>query len=73
MSNLIKNIAAQYTNISPANVARNQAFGVVYNNTTVSGIRLCDHASGKRVTGQVLSLMGFQSDKADVEGDLDSL
>ena len=71
MSTLIKNIAKQYPHISPANVARNQAFGVVYNNTTVSGTRLCDHASGKRVTGQVLTQLGFQSDAAAVEGSLD--
>lgn len=73
MSNLIKNIATQYPNLQQASVTRNVAFGVVYNNTSVSGIKLCDHPSGKRVTGQVLSLLGYTSGSAEVEGDLDSL
>lgn len=73
MSTLIKNIATQYSNLHKAGVSRNTAFGVVYNNTTVGGIRLQDHASGKRVTGQVLTLLGYSTVAADIEGDLDSL
>jgi hypothetical protein len=72
MSKLISNIAKQYSNLQSSGVSRNTAFGVVYNNTIVSGIRLNDHPNGKRVTGQVLQALGFEDVKS-VEGDLDSL
>ena len=73
MSNLISKIAANYSNLQQASVTRNVAFGVIFNNTTVGGIRLQDHASGKKVTGQVLAHLGYKSANADVDGDLDSL
>jgi hypothetical protein len=72
MSKLISNIAKQYSNLQSSGVSRNAAFGVVYNNTTVGGVRLNDHPNGKRVTGQVLQALGFEDVKS-VEGDLDSL
>tara|TARA_R110000737_G_scaffold148023_3_gene177663 strand:+ start:504 stop:725 length:222 start_codon:yes stop_codon:yes gene_type:complete len=71
MSTLIKNIAKQYSNLHSAGVSRNTAFGVVYNNTTVGGVRLQDHASGKRVVGQVLTALGYKSEVSDVAGSLD--
>lgn len=70
MSKLISSIAKQYSNLNESSVSRNTAFGVVYNNTTVSGIRLNDHPNGKRVTGQVLQALGFE-DVKHVEGSLD--
>jgi hypothetical protein len=70
MSNLIMNIAKQYPHLDPSKITRNAAFGVVLNNTTVSGKNLAKHPSGARVTGQVLRQLGFVETKA-VEGNLD--
>jgi len=69
---IISQIAAQYNHLSPEKVTRNQAFGVVLNNTTVGGQTLASHPSGARVTGQVLSRLGF-SQTQEVEGNLDDL
>jgi hypothetical protein len=70
MSNLIMNIAKQYPHLDPAKVSRNAAFGVILNNTTVSGKNLHKHPSGARVTGQVLRQLGFKETKV-IEGNLD--
>lgn len=73
MSTLIKNIAKQYPHLSAEKVTRAQAFGVVYNNTTVNGAQLNSHASGKKVTAAVLDYMGFPIERTthDVKGNLD--
>lgn len=71
MSDLIRNIAALYTNLDPVKVTRNQAFGVVLNNTTVSGKTLAGHPNGGRVTAQVLNRLGFIEPPKEVEGNLD--
>lgn len=70
MSKLITNIANKYAHLKPESVERNKAFGVIYNNTTVSGVKLSEHEAGKRVAGQVLRQLGYV-DTADVTGSLD--
>lgn len=59
MSQVIKAIAKQYMSL-PANCPeRLKAYGVVYNNTEVGGVRLSSHPSGKRVAGLVLDELGY--------------
>lgn len=70
MSKLITNIANKYAHLKPETVERNAAFGVIYNNTTVSGVKLSQHEAGKRVTGQVLRQLGYDDTNA-VTGSLD--
>lgn len=70
MTNIIKQIANKYAHLKPATVSRNQAFGVIYNNTEVGGVLLSQHEAGKRVTSQVMRQLGFL-DKAEIKGSLD--
>lgn len=74
MSNLISNIAKQYSNINTVKVSRNQAYGIILNNTEIGGISLHTHPKGSQVTGQVLTLLGYpalERKKATVKGNLD--
>ena len=75
MSQVIKAIAKQYMSL-PANCPeRLKAYGVVYNNTEVGGVRLSDHPSGKRVAGLVLDELGYNqlTRNVAIDGDLNSL
>ena len=72
MSKVIDQIVAQYNRLPVNCPERKRAFGVIYNNTQVGGVLLCQHEAGKRVTNQVLARLGY-TDKASVTGDLDDL
>lgn len=72
---LANTIASLYPHLTADKVSRNVAYGVIYNNCKVGGVLLCQHEAGKRVTAQVLDVLGHESlsKEIDVKGDLDKL
>jgi len=73
MSTLINSIAKQYPNLNPVKISRNQAYGIVLNNTIVGGTSLNSHPKGSKVTSQVLDALGYPQLRtvAEVKGNLD--
>lgn len=71
MKAIIRTIAKDYQSLRTSCPERVKAFGVIYNNCSVGGVRLNQHPAGKRVTGQVLNELGYGSTVVDVKGNLD--
>lgn len=69
---IIERIAASYSSLQANCPERNKAFGIVYNNVEIGGVKLSDHPKGKAVTSRVLAKLGYVS-TVSVDGDLDDL